>query len=651
MVGDREPVRLVAHTLQQVQALARAREDDRVRLGGQPHLLQPLREPAHCHIRDAEVREHVRGRLDLRLATVDDQQVGRVGELARPPGLRVDSGTMGGCVGWVDLDRSDDGGFALIFGAVTGVLPGRGGRLGEVTAEPPPHDLGDRGDVPALGAAPDLEPPVLRLAREPVLEHHQRRHDVAALHVADVDALDAQRRAVEPERVLDLLQRSRARGQVARPAQLVLGERLRGVAGDGLGEGPLVAALRHPDLHAGAAQPGEPLGQRRGVGRQLGHQDLARHGLLGVVGGTGERRLLAVELGEEALHELRRVGGLDLVDHPAALAAHAPAADVEDLHRGLQLVLGERDDVGVGAVAEHHGLLLHGAAQRPDVVAQPRRALELQLLCGLRHLALELPDEVVGAPGQEVAEVLDDVAVLVGVHATHTRRRALVDVAEQAGPADLPVPLEHPRAAGAGREDAQQHVEGLADRPRVGVRAEVPHALAPRPAVDVQPRELLVHRDGQHRVGLVVAVADVEPRVELLDPVVLELEGLDLGAHHGPLDAGGRGDHLPGARVQAGEVGEVRVEPLAQALGLADVDDPAVRVGEAVHPRGLRDGPRGRAVRGGIGHDLTRVGPVPDTPGSGPVPRRVVAWCRRRQLSGSARRGENPPVTAATAAR
>ena len=121
-------------------------------------------------------------------------------------------------------------------------------------------------------------------------------------------------------------------------------------------------------------------------------------------------------------------------------------------------------------------------------------------------------------------------AVLVGAHPSDARCAALADVAEQAGPADLAGPLEHARAAGARGEHAQQQVERFADRPGVAVRAEVAHALALGPAHHLQPRELLVQRHGQRRVGLVVAVPDVEPRVELLDPGVLELQRLDLGA-------------------------------------------------------------------------------------------------------------------------
>ena len=409
-------------------------------------------------------------------------------------------------------------------------------RFGQVPAEPPAGDLGDRGDVAAVGAPADLEAPVVRLAGQPVLEHHQRGHDVRALHVRDVDALDAQRCAVEPERVLDLLQRGRAGREVAGAAQLVLGEGLLGVALDGLGQRPLVAALGHADLHAGAAQPAQPLRQRVDVRRQLGHEDLARHGLPGVVRRLGERRLLAVELGEEPLDQRGRLRGLDLVDHPAALPADPAAAHVEDLHRGLQLVLRRRrrrrrpcrrraPRPGVSIARRSAPRSSRSRAARSNSSSSPRPP----------HPPFQLAHQPVRAAGEELAEVVDDVAVLVRGHPADAGRGALVDVAEQAGAPDLAVAAEHPGAAGAGGEHPQQEVERLADGPGVGVGAEVADALAAGAAVDVQPGELLADRHREHGVGLVVAVADVEPRVELLDPVVLELERLDLGAHHRPL--------------------------------------------------------------------------------------------------------------------
>ena len=221
---------------------------------------------------------------------------------------------------------------------------------------------------------------------------------------------------------------------------------------------------------------------------------------------------------------------------------------------------------------------------------------------GLVHLLFHIAGQPVGLACEEVAEVIDDLPVLFCADPPDARRRALVDVAQQARPADLTVPLEDSRGTGTRGEDPGQQIERLADRPGMRVRPEVAHSLASRPAVDHQPRVLLVQRHGEHRIGLVVAVADVEPRVELLDPVVFELQRLDFGVDHRPLDAGRGHHHLAGARRQARQVGEVGVQPAAQALGLADVDHPAVRIPEPVDARFDGDRPGSRSVRRWIGH-------------------------------------------------
>src|SRR5262249_13712611 len=132
---------------------------------------------------------------------------------------------------------------------------------------------------------------------------------------------------------------------------------------------------------------------------------------------------------------------------------------------------------------------------------------------------------------------------------------------------------------------------------------------------------LFVQRHGEYRVGLVVPVADVEPGVELLDPVVLQLERLDLGGHHGPLDGGRGGHHLSGARVQPGEGGEVRGQAAAQALGLAEVDPPPVRVAELVHAGCLGNGAWRWTIGRRVGHP-TSLRPCSDTLSDG----RATVW-------------------------
>ena len=221
------------------------------------------------------------------------------------------------------------------------------------------------------------------------------------------------------------------------------------------------------------------------------------------------------------------------------------------------------------------------------------------------HLALEASDVLVGLTGDERAEVVDDLAVLVGRDPADAGRGALADVAQQAGPADLCAALEHPGRARPHRKDAQQQVDGLPDRPGVRVRPEVAHALLLRSPAHHHARELLVDRDSEPRIGLVVAVLHVEARVVLLDPGVLQLQRLDLGLDDGPLDRASRRHHPRRALVQVREVLEVRREAGAQRLRLADVDDPTGGIAEAVDTRCVGDRPRRGSICRGIGHAST----------------------------------------------
>src|ERR1700757_3197364 len=210
MVGDGEAMRLVTDPLQQVEPLAVARHDDRIRLGRDPYLFQPLGQADHRDVADTQFFERGAGGVDLRRTAVDDIQVGRVGEPAR---------------------------FPLRGKHIRVVL------IIQVPQEPAASHLGDGGDVvgaPLSGGLPDREVAVVRFARQTVLEHHQRGHHIGALHVADVDAFDAQRRVGQAQRVLNALQRSRSGVEVAGPPQLVLLQSLFRVALHGLGQRALV---------------------------------------------------------------------------------------------------------------------------------------------------------------------------------------------------------------------------------------------------------------------------------------------------------------------------------------------------------------------------------------------------------------------------
>ena len=220
---------------------------------------------------------------------------------------------------------------------------------------------------------------------------------------------------------------------------------------------------------------------------------------------------------------------------------------------------------------------------------------------------------------------------------------ALLDVEQQAGPAEPLVPPELVVAAGAQGERAQQQVERLADGIGVAVRTEVAHALALPPPHHHGPGPLVAHGHGQERVALVVAQPDVEPRPVLLDEAVLEHERLDLVADLDPLDGLGGGHHRRGAGRHVAGVLEVVGQPLAQRARLADVDDTALAVLELVGAGGLGD----RAGRRALHHDAEgrgcrdRPDPVTTTP---LTPSVVTTMLReavetgRRSLAGSGSR-------------
>ena len=98
VVGDREPVRLVADPLQQVEALAGARQDHRVVLAGQPDLLEPLGQAARAATSSMPSSSSAAlGRGDLRRAAVDDDEV-RAGRRTSAAGRSSGSIRLGAAV-------------------------------------------------------------------------------------------------------------------------------------------------------------------------------------------------------------------------------------------------------------------------------------------------------------------------------------------------------------------------------------------------------------------------------------------------------------------------------------------------------------------------------------------------------------------------
>ena len=348
-------------------------------------------------------------------------------------------------------------------------------------------------------------------------------------------------------------------------------ERQLGVAGGKVGQAALLAPARAAHLDARPAALAEERLQEVRVLERLRHHHLA-----------GDRHLAAVVLQGEAPEHVRRgaVGGVLEVE--AVPVGQAPVPQVEQLHVGGVAAARDAEHIGRAHAAAVGDLALRQVPHRHQPVAVPGRILELMLLGGLFHLGLEPPLERPHPARQELDHAVDDDAVLVPGDVADARGRAAADVVVEAGDARAAPGLG--ALAGAVGKHPVQHVERLAHLLRARIRPEVEHALAMPLTGEHDPRVLVADRDGDVGVGLVVAQADVERRPVALDQVLLEQQRLGLGVGGDeldlldPLDQPGR---LHG-RVQV--AAEVRPHPLAQRLGLADVEHLSLPAPEHVHP-------------------------------------------------------------------
>ena len=407
-----EAVRLVTHPLQQEQCFTPPRQRNRFGVAGQVDLLEPLGQRRHRDlVAQAELVEHLHGHTELALATVDEQELRRVGELLRPAPGRIGRRRLHDGIGVDERVGVDE----------------RGVALGEVGRQASPEHLFHRRVVVVAVDVLHLEAAVLALVGQAVGEHHHRTDVVGALQVGHVVALDAQRSLGQPERVLQLGERPAAAVVIGCPAQPVARELLLGVARHRLVQVAFVAALRHPDLDPRAAFVREPLLVHRTVLRVDRDEHLLRH---------TEGRLVAVQGLQDAVDQAPRREVLHLVEHEALAPDDATLADVEDLDGGLELVVGETDDVDVLAALGHHLLLLDRPLHGGEAVAIAGRLLVLQFRRGVLHLPLQAGDDLVGVAIEELAELVDEGVVARLVDLADARARALLDVEQQARSAE-----------------------------------------------------------------------------------------------------------------------------------------------------------------------------------------------------------------------
>ncbi len=267
----------------------------------------------------------------------------------------------------------------------------------------------------------------------------------------------------------------------------------------------------------------------------------------------------------------------------------------------------QREDIGLGDSARIDPLLALDRGQSGNAVAQPRRALEFELFGGSIHFFGQTLAHRAGFSGQKIAGLARQLGVIFRRDFAGAGAGAALDLVQQAGPAAVVVKGIF---AGAQEEGALQHVESAVDRPHIGERPEIIAFPAARAAMLGQLRAALV--PGQQNIGktLVVAHQHVEARLELLDQIGFEQQGLDLGAGRDEDHRRGQGDHPRDAIGVAGQAG-IGGDALPDAFGLADIKHRAVLADHAIDARPHRrmfpmraDRPQAPLERGGGGFGL-----------------------------------------------
>ncbi|MNE45124.1 hypothetical protein D3C80_1393960 [compost metagenome] len=184
--------------------------------------------------------------------------------------------------------------------------------------------------------------------------------------------------------------------------------------------------------------------------------------------------------------------------------------------------------------------------------------------------------------------------------------------------------------AGPEKKRLLQGVQRVVDRPGRGEGAEIVAGHGVGAAMLAHLGRAVVAADHQFGEGLVVAQQDVEARLQLLDEVGFQQQGLGLGRRDDQLHRPGQADHQPDA---LGVEAALRIlhDALLQRLGLADVEAGPVLAVHAIDaglvgraPSLVRDQGGGLKRQGGVlggrpgvdrllghraGYRLSRAGP------------------------------------------
>ena len=115
------------------------------------------------------------------------------------------------------------------------------------------------------------------------------------------------------------------------------------------------------------------------------------------------RRQLRVDLFKQSFHELRLIGLVNSVDHPASSTADPASADVENVDGGVEFIGGEGEDIRVGPIVEDR-VLLEDRFNRGNIVSKVSSCFIVEFLGRFFHSLTQVTDNGAGLSFHELAQ-------------------------------------------------------------------------------------------------------------------------------------------------------------------------------------------------------------------------------------------------------
>ena len=271
---------------------------------------------------------------------------------------------------------------------------------------------------------------------------------------------------------------------------------------------------------------------------------------------------------------LHRIGG-------EAQPAHQFAGPhLEQLHGRHAAVGGQGQDIaGDGAIPQAHLLLGAEALEALQLVAHPGGGLEIEPLGVPLHLAGEQGQQFVIAPLEHHRHLAQDLLIVVAADLLLAHAGAAADVEVQAGA--VAVERLGPLAQG---EHPLDHGQGAAQLAHIHVGAiEAIVGFAETPlAGDKNARVAFTPSDAHIGIFFIILQQHIKVGLVMLDQVGFQRQRFVFAVGNDEFQVADLAHHQANAGAMAGGIVEITAHPLAQHLGLADIQNAVVAIAHQV---------------------------------------------------------------------